>query len=100
MIFFKFSLSFSFLFCLTPCFQFLFSLSLNFIFNSLISCEQTAIYISCGFCCDKGPSIYDIHTEGGVRLRLTPVDEEGVSTMWTSTQKIIAHRRHPVFVSC
>jgi len=29
----------------------------------------------------------------------TQVDGEGVSAMWTSTQKSIAHRRHPVFFS-
>jgi len=40
----------------------------------------------------KGPSTYDVHTEGeGVRLMWTPVDCEGVSAMWTSTQKIMAH---------
>jgi len=36
----------------------------------------------------KGPSIYDVHTEGeGVRLSWTHVDGEGVCPMWTSTQK-------------
>jgi len=35
----------------------------------------------------KGPSIYDVHTEGvGVRLRWTPADGR-VSAMWTSRQK-------------
>ena len=39
---------------------------------------------------DKGPFIYDVHTEGeGVRLRWTHVDGgRGSSPMWTSTQKI------------
>jgi len=37
----------------------------------------------------KGPSIYDVHTEGeGVRLRWTHMDGEGSSPMWTYTQKI------------
>src|SRR6218665_2672468 len=38
----------------------------------------------------KGPSIYDVHTEGeGVRLRWTHVGGGGGSSaMWTSTQKI------------
>src|SRR6218665_1309601 len=53
---------------------------------------------------NKGPSIYDVHTEGeGVRLRWTYVDGgRGSSPMWTSTQtiKIRAHRRHTVFFSC
>jgi len=39
----------------------------------------------------------------GVRLRWTHGDGEGVSSMWTSTQKIRAqshHWHHPVFFSC
>jgi len=48
-----------------------------------------------------GPSIYDVHTEGeGFWLRWTPVDWRGVRAMWTSTQKIRAYWRHPVFFSC
>src|SRR6218665_3811219 len=49
----------------------------------------------------KGPSIYDVHTEGEeVRLRWTPADGGGrVNAMWTSTQKIRAHCR-PLTSSC
>jgi len=37
---------------------------------------------------------------GGARLRWTHADGVGVSSMWTSIQKIRAHWRHPVFFSC
>src|SRR6218665_2161047 len=37
----------------------------------------------------RGPSIYDVHKEGGgVRLRWTHVDGGGSSHVWTSTQRI------------
>ena len=39
----------------------------------------------------KGPSVYDVLTDGmRVRLRWTHADGGGVSSMWTSTQKIRA----------
>src|SRR6218665_582409 len=50
--------------------------------------ESDHSHATCGE--DKGPSIYDVHTEGEVvRLRWTHVDGgRGSSPMWTSTQKI------------
>jgi len=44
----------------------------------------------------RGSSIYDVHTEG-VRLRWTHADGGGVSSMWTSTQKI---RARALTLSC
>jgi len=47
-----------------------------------------------------GPSIYDVHTEGGGSQ--AQVDGGGSSPMWTSTQKIIirVHWHHLLFFSC
>src|SRR6218665_64559 len=53
---------------------------------------------------NKGPSIYDVHTEeGGGQAQVDACGRgRGSSPMWTSTQKIKirAHRRHTVFFSC
>jgi len=43
-----------------------------------------------------GPSIYDVHTEGGQ----VHVDGEGISSKWPSTHKIRALWRHCIFFSC
>jgi len=40
------------------------------------------------------------HGGGRVRLRWMHADGERVNSMLTSTQKIRAHWRHPVFFSC
>ena len=50
-------------------------------------------------CIIRGQTFMTSTRRGGVRLRWTHVD--GVSSMWTPTQKIRAHRLcHPVFFSC
>ena len=48
----------------------------------------------------KGHPFMTSTRRGGVRLRWTHADRGGVSPIWTSTQKIRAHSRHPVFFSC
>ena len=39
---------------------------------------------------DQGPSIYDVHTKGGPGLGAHADKGRGITSMWTSTQKIRA----------
>jgi len=50
----------------------------------------------------KGPSVYETtwRGKGQAHLQACERSERRVSSMWTSTQKIRAHWRHPVSFSC